>query len=71
MGTIPLRLFLIRVYLSLRRWSAASASVLSPAHSADPETITSWVGIIMYLPSEAPGVRGAITRRRAVDQLSL
>ena len=51
--------------LSLRRWSAASASVLSPAHSADPETITSWVGIIMYLPSESPGMRGAITRRRA------
>ena len=50
---------------TLRRWSAASASVLSPASSSDPDTVTSWVGIIMYLPTEEPGLRGAITRRRA------
>lgn len=43
-----------------QRWSAGSASTMSPA--AGPK-VTSWVGIIMYLPDENPAARAAITAR--------
>ena len=33
-----------------QRWSSASSSYLSPAYSENPDSIFSWVGIIMYLP---------------------
>ena len=35
-----------------QRWTASSTSPMSPASSADPATVHSWVGIIMYLPPE-------------------
>lgn len=50
-----------------QRWTARSASYLSPAYSEDPNEIFSWVGIIMYLPnmvdSESPDAV-AVSRRR-------
>ena len=46
-----------------QRWSAASSSPLSPAHSPREEDIFAWVGIIMYLASDDPEVRDAITHR--------
>ncbi|KAF8071296.1 hypothetical protein HT031_001379 [Scenedesmus sp. PABB004] len=53
-----------------QRWTASSASPLSPAAAgpgtagpAAPDTVHSWVGIIMYLPSDDPGQRAAITDR--------
>lgn len=49
-----------------QRWTARSTAALSPAHSADPDAVFSWVGIIMYLPTDdgSPNVmrqRNAIT----------
>jgi len=44
-----------------QRWTAASQSRMSPAFSARADDLYSWVGIIMYLPSEEPSVRDAIT----------
>lgn len=35
-----------------QRWTASSRAPLSPAYSADPADVFSWVGIIMYLPAE-------------------
>ena len=46
-----------------QRWTAGSANAMSPARSADPAgSVHSWVGIIMYLPTEDPAQRDAITR---------
>lgn len=46
-----------------QRWSASSQAVLSPAHdsSGHPDTVFSWVGIIMYLPSDVQSERDAVT----------
>jgi len=46
-----------------QRWTSSSTSLMSPASSADPATVHSWVGIIMYLPTEDPGQRCAITSK--------
>jgi L-galactono-1,4-lactone dehydrogenase len=35
-----------------QRWTSASKSVLSPAYSENSEQVFSWVGIIMYLPTD-------------------
>ena len=40
-----------------------SSSPMSPAYSPVPEDLFSWVGIIMYLPSEDAAVREAISKR--------
>ena len=45
-----------------QRWCARSRSALSPASSADADAVTSWVGIIMYLPEEGDEARAAITK---------
>jgi L-galactono-1,4-lactone dehydrogenase len=53
-----------------QRWTASSSSPMSPA-AAGPgsqrqlpaDTVHSWVGIIMYLPTEDPQQRQAITDR--------
>jgi len=44
-----------------QRWSARSKSTMSPAHSKGEDDIHSWVGIIMYLPTEGEEQRAAIT----------
>ncbi|CAN0177714.1 unnamed protein product, partial [Phaeothamnion confervicola] len=44
-----------------QRWTATSSAPMSPASAADPAAVHSWVGIIMYLPSDDPGTRVAIT----------
>ena len=46
-----------------QRWTAASSSRMSPAHSAAADDLHTWVGVIMYLPTEEPAARAAITRR--------
>lgn len=46
-----------------QRWTSASASPMSPAYSADPKSVFSWVGVIMYLPTDDPTQRKAITDR--------
>lgn len=46
-----------------QRWTAASLSPLSPAHSQNKDDIFSWVGIIMYLGTDDPYVRDDITAR--------
>ena len=46
-----------------QRWSASSSSPLSPAYSPKTEDIFAWVGIIMYLGSDDPQVREAITNK--------
>jgi L-galactono-1,4-lactone dehydrogenase len=33
-----------------QRWTARSTSPMSPAYSANPDEVFSWVGVIMYLP---------------------
>jgi len=43
-----------------QRWSASSSSLMSPAHGT-PEALHSWVGIIMYLPSDDERQRREIT----------
>ncbi|KAJ0411669.1 hypothetical protein ATCC90586_002053 [Pythium insidiosum] len=46
-----------------QRWTATSASSLSPASSAyNPSQLFCWVGIIMYLPTDEEAERRAITR---------
>jgi len=57
-----------------QRWSGNSSSVMSPAHATAAQrgrllagldlqdTMHSWVGIIMYLPTSDPKVRDAITK---------
>lgn len=44
-----------------QRWSASSSAPMSPAHAENPTDVHSWVGIIMYLPTEDPTTRAAIT----------
>lgn len=46
-----------------QRWTRRSSSPMSPAHSPHPNDLHTWVGIIMYLPTEEASVRDAITRR--------
>ena len=46
-----------------QRWSLRSTSLMSPAHSAGARDLHSWVGIIMYLPTDEVEQRDAITRR--------
>ncbi|MCO5554993.1 hypothetical protein L7F22_008532 [Adiantum nelumboides] len=46
-----------------QRWSARSRSLLSPAHSPVDDSIFSWVGIIMYLPTDDAKQREAITNK--------
>ena len=43
-----------------QRWTSSSSAPMSPAHSANPADVHSWVGIIMYLPTEDPATRDAI-----------
>ena len=45
-----------------QRWTATSRSPMSPASAPGaPDTVHSWVGIIMYLPTEDAVQRAAIT----------
>jgi L-galactono-1,4-lactone dehydrogenase len=44
-----------------QRWTASSSAPMSPAHSINPEDTHSWVGIIMYLPSDEPEFRADVT----------
>ena len=51
-----------------QRWTCGSASHMSPASAAAEEGdsqdyLFSWVGIIMYLPTENERQRAAITKR--------
>lgn len=46
-----------------QRWSAASSSPMSPASSDAPEDLFTWVGIIMYLPTEDAEERKVICSR--------
>mmetsp|Transcript_486 Transcript_486/g.1413 ORF Transcript_486/g.1413 Transcript_486/m.1413 type:complete len:581 (-) Transcript_486:158-1900(-) len=45
-----------------QRWTASSTSAMSPASSHNQAVVHSWVGIIMYLPTQDPAERAAITR---------
>lgn len=53
-----------------QRWTASSSSLMSPAHGTENE-IFSWVGIIMYLPSDDEKQRHEITDRFRNDYCSL
>ncbi|XP_024533817.1 L-galactono-1,4-lactone dehydrogenase 1, mitochondrial [Selaginella moellendorffii] len=44
-----------------QRWTSSSRSSMSPASDPSPDRLFSWVGIIMYLPTEDPAQRQAIT----------
>lgn len=45
-----------------QRWTSGSRSMMSPAHSLDPQnSLFSWVGIIMYLPTQDENLRKEIT----------
>jgi L-galactono-1,4-lactone dehydrogenase len=44
-----------------QRWTASSAAPMSPAHSNVPTDIHSWVGIIMYMPTDVEETRQQIT----------
>ena len=46
-----------------QRWTLRSKSTMSPAHSAGEDDLHSWVGIIMYLPTQEEEQRTAITKR--------
>ena len=49
-----------------QRWTSSSRSALSPASvtpELPPDTLFSWVGVIMYLPTEDEKQRKAITNR--------
>jgi L-galactono-1,4-lactone dehydrogenase len=46
-----------------QRWTASSSSLMSPAHSRSGDVLFSWVGIIMYLPSDDEAQRRDITDR--------
>lgn len=46
-----------------QRWCSRSTSAMSPASSADPDAITSWVGIIMYLPEDDVKGRETVTAK--------
>ena len=49
-----------------QRWTAGSASPLSPA-AGPPGSLHSWVGIIMYLPEDGDGPPGGVLRREVDD----
>jgi len=44
-----------------QRWTSTSKSKMSPASAEDADTVHSWVGIIMYLPTDDPKQRADIT----------
>ncbi|KAG6547363.1 hypothetical protein Mapa_011300 [Marchantia paleacea] len=44
-----------------QRWTASSRSPMSPTSSTSPDTLYSWVGIIMYLPTAQEAQRKATT----------
>ena len=44
-----------------QRWTSTSSSALSVGSHPDPEEVHSWVGVIMYLPSDDEAERAAIT----------
>ena len=47
-----------------QRWSSPSSSPMSPVASrGHPDALHSWVGIIMYLPTQEKHARQAITDR--------
>lgn len=46
-----------------QRWTASSRSLLSPASASSADSIFSWVGIIMYLPTADEKQKEAITER--------
>lgn len=46
-----------------QRWTLRSKSTMSPAHSSGHDDLHSWVGIIMYLPTQDDEQRTAITQR--------
>merc|ERR1712087_730125 len=46
-----------------QRWTLRSSSPMSPAHSSSAKDLHSWVGIIMYLPTEDAAERAAITAK--------
>ena len=49
-----------------QRWSAASSAPMSPAAMREhSDELYSWVGIVMYLPTEEKHARQAITNRWA------
>ena len=55
-----------------QRWTCGSASHMSPASAAAEEGdsqdyLFSWVGIIMYLPTDNEKQRAAITKRYGCD----
>lgn len=44
-----------------QRWTASTPSPMSPASSPQPDEVHSWVGVIMYLPTEDEETRSRIT----------
>eukprot|EP00210_Caulerpa_lentillifera_P000514 g497.t1 len=46
-----------------QRWSSSSRSRLSPVYSDSTEDVFSWLGIIMYLPTDDPKQRQKITAK--------
>eukprot|EP00301_Raphidiophrys_heterophryoidea_P027362 c9620_g1_i3.p2 GENE.c9620_g1_i3~~c9620_g1_i3.p2 ORF type:complete len:277 (+),score=77.68 c9620_g1_i3:1053-1883(+) len=46
-----------------QRWTSASRSPMSPAYAPDPKTVFSWVGIIMYIPTQDKHKRDAIAHQ--------
>ena len=51
-----------------QRWSSSSSADMSPAASpGELDQIHSWVGIIMYLPEDDPGLRAKVTERSAAS----
>eukprot|EP00521_Asterionellopsis_glacialis_P013703 CAMPEP_0195298530 /NCGR_PEP_ID=MMETSP0707-20130614/23665_1 /TAXON_ID=33640 /ORGANISM="Asterionellopsis glacialis, Strain CCMP134" /LENGTH=638 /DNA_ID=CAMNT_0040360675 /DNA_START=38 /DNA_END=1954 /DNA_ORIENTATION=+ len=44
-----------------QRWTSSSSSLMSPANGA-PDGLHSWVGVIMYLPSDVESERQNITK---------
>lgn len=44
-----------------QRWTSSSSAPMSPAYSPNPDDVHSWVGIIMYLPTNDVATRDAIT----------
>ena len=49
-----------------QRWSAGSASTLSPA-AGPPGSLHCWVGVILYLPDEGDGPPGGVLRAEVDD----
>jgi len=46
-----------------QRWTRRSRARMSPAHSLGDDDLHTWVGIIMYLPTQEEAERAAITKR--------